>query len=122
MFLPFSSPRLFPRPLKPLAQTTNISSLLFFYRGLITPPLIQHTGYGAYIFFAIFCAASFVWTWLFVPETKGKTLEEMDRVFGDEGLSLVEEERRERIAREIMGGGSSSSSGGIGGERKEGVV
>lgn len=92
-------------------------------RGLITPPLIQHTGYGAYIFFAIFCAASFVWTWLFVPETKGKTLEEMDRVFGDEGLSLVEEERRERIAREIMGGGGSSSgSGGIGGESKEGVV
>lgn len=87
-------------------------------RGLITPPLIQHTGYGAYIFFAIFCAASFVWTWLFVPETKGKTLEEMDRVFGDEGLSLVEEERRERIAREIMGGGG----GGIGGESKEGVV
>lgn len=90
-------------------------------RGLITPPLIQHTGYGAYIFFAIFCAASFAWTWLFVPETKGKTLEEMDRVFGDEGLSLVEEERRERIAREIMGG-SGGSSGGIGGERKEGVV
>lgn len=87
-------------------------------RGLITPPLIQHTGYGAYIFFAIFCAASFAWTWLFVPETKGKTLEEMDRVFGDEGLSLVEEERRERIAREIMGGGG----GGIGGESKEGVV
>lgn len=45
----------------------------------------------------------------------------MDRVFGDEGLSLVEEERRERIAREIMGGGSGSS-GGIGGESKEGVV
>lgn len=44
----------------------------------------------------------------------------MDRVFGDEGLSLVEEERRERIAREIMGGGGSS--GGIGGESKEGVV
>lgn len=65
-----------------------------------------------------------MWTWLFVPETKGKTLEEMDRVFGDEGLSLVEEERRERIAREIMGGGGSSSSGcgGSEGERKEGVV
>lgn len=66
-----------------------------------------------------------MWTWLFVPETKGKTLEEMDRVFGDEGLSLVEEERRERIAREIMGdvsGSSSSGGGGIGGESKEGVV
>lgn len=44
----------------------------------------------------------------------------MDRVFGDEGLSLVEEERRERIAREIMGGGGGI--GGSEGERKEGVV
>lgn len=46
----------------------------------------------------------------------------MDRVFGDEGLSLVEEERRERIARDIMGGGSGGSSGGSEGESKEGVV
>lgn len=46
----------------------------------------------------------------------------MDRVFGDEGLSLVEEERRERIAREIMGGGSGGIGGESEGERKEGVV
>lgn len=108
-----------PGPLRILYLLFSFCFLTHYEtRGLITPPLIQHTGYGAYIFFAIFCAASFVWTWLFVPETKGKTLEEMDRVFGDEGLSLVEEERRERIAREIMGGGG----GGIGGESKEGVV
>lgn len=114
----------FPNPPDPLRilYLFSFRFLITHYenRGLITPPLIQHTGYGAYIFFAIFCAASFVWTWLFVPETKGKTLEEMDRVFGDEGLSLVEEERRERIAREIMGGGSGG--GGSEGERKEGVV
>lgn len=119
MYVPsFVSSSLPPRNFSPKQLT---SPLFFFYRGLITPPLIQHTGYGAYIFFAIFCAASFVWTWLFVPETKGKTLEEMDRVFGDEGLSLVEEERRERIAREIMGGGGGIG-GGSEGERKEGVV
>lgn len=105
-------------PSYPVPFFFSLFNNLLRNRGLITPPLIQHTGYGAYIFFAIFCAASFAWTWLFVPETKGKTLEEMDRVFGDEGLSLVEEERRERIAREIMGGGG----GGIGGESKEGVV
>ncbi|CAH0051638.1 unnamed protein product [Clonostachys solani] len=51
--------------------------------GLITPPLVHNTGYGAYVFFAVFCILSSVWTFFCVPETKGKSLEEMDEVFGD---------------------------------------
>lgn len=38
--------------------------------GLITPPLVQKTGYGAFAFFAVWAAASGVWSWFFVPETK----------------------------------------------------
>lgn len=38
--------------------------------------------WGTYIFFAVFLAAGFVWVWMYLPETKNRTLEEMDRVFG----------------------------------------
>lgn len=69
-------------------------------QGLITPPLVEGTGYGAYVFFAAFCLLSFVWTFFVVPETAGKTLEQMDSVFKDIS-SLEEEQRRERIEREI---------------------
>lgn len=57
--------------------------LTFHNQGLITPPLVQNTGYGAYVFFAIFCFLSGIWTFFCVPETTGKTLEEMDDVFKD---------------------------------------
>lgn len=72
-----------------------------FIIGLITPPMINGTrGFGAYTFFAIFCGLSAVWTWFAVPETKGKSLEDMDRVFGD---NAAEEDvaRRREILREI---------------------
>lgn len=37
------------------------------------------------------CFACGVWAFVFVPETKGKTLEELDKVFGD-GAGQEEEE------------------------------
>ena len=36
-----------------------------------------------YVFFAIMCFLGLTWAWAFVPETKGKTLGELDDVFGD---------------------------------------
>ena len=54
-----------------------------FIIGLITPPLVVNTGFGTYVFFAVFCLLSLVWSYFFVPETKGQTLENMDRIFGD---------------------------------------
>lgn len=38
--------------------------------------------WGTYIFFAVFLAGGIVWVWFCLPETKGATLEDMDRVFG----------------------------------------
>ena len=70
-------------------------------QGLITPPLVQNTGYGAYTFFAVFCLLAFVFTFFCVPETAGKTLEEMDQVFKDVS-SEAEEARKMRIERDIM--------------------
>ncbi|PPJ57782.1 hypothetical protein CBER1_00118 [Cercospora berteroae] len=69
--------------------------------GLITPPLVQKTGYGTYIFFATFCVIAVVWMYSCVPETEGKSLEEMDEIFGDKS-SIAEQEGRERIERELF--------------------
>ena len=62
---------------------------------------MQNTGYGAYTFFAVFCLLSLVWSFFFVPETNGRSLEQMDHVFRD--FSNEEEEaRRVRIEQEIL--------------------
>lgn len=39
-------------------------------------------GYGTYLIFGSFCFAMFVFVWFFVPETKGISLEAMDKLFG----------------------------------------
>ncbi|KAJ5357252.1 hypothetical protein N7541_004410, partial [Penicillium brevicompactum] len=88
--IPWAMPaEIFPSALraKGMAYSTMSAWLNNFIIGLITPPLIQNTGYGTYVFFCLFCAFSFVWCWFFVPETKGRTLEEMDAVFGDNSSS-----------------------------------
>ncbi|CEL11803.1 hypothetical protein ASPCAL14899 [Aspergillus calidoustus] len=72
-----------------------------FIIGLITPPLIQDTGYGAYVFFAVFCILAFIWAYFFVPETSGRTLEQMDAVFKDNSSS-AERARRSAIENELM--------------------
>lgn len=63
---------------------------------------MEGTGFGAYVFFAVFSLMSLFFTFWFVPETAGKSLEEMDHVFKDLS-SAGEEERRERIEQAIAG-------------------
>jgi hypothetical protein len=63
--------------------------------------LIQNTGAGAYTFFAVFCLLAFVFAFFCVPETAGKTLEEMDAVFRDIS-SDAEEQTKVRIMAEIV--------------------
>ncbi|KUL88240.1 hypothetical protein ZTR_04932 [Talaromyces verruculosus] len=40
-------------------------------------------GYKTYIFFTVWCFLAGIWAFMLVPETKGKTLEELDEEFGD---------------------------------------
>ncbi|QSZ28845.1 hypothetical protein DSL72_003350 [Monilinia vaccinii-corymbosi] len=60
---------------KGVALSTCSNWLNNFLIGLITPPLVVYTNWGAYVFFAVFCVLSGIWTWLYVPETKGPVLE-----------------------------------------------
>lgn len=90
---------------KGVALATCVNWLANFTVGIATPPMIQDIKFGTYIFFASFCLLAGLWAVFFVPETKGKTLEEIDLLFGDGSgddrellrLAAVEAER-------IMGG------------------
>lgn len=69
-------------------------------QGLITPPLVETTNFGAYVFFAVFCGAAFVFTFFCVPETSGRSLEDMDEVFGD-GKAAVDGERKQLVLQQV---------------------
>ena len=79
---------------------------------------MQNTGWGAYLFFAIFCVLSGIWAFLFVRETNGRTLEEMDSVFGD-SASAEDEERRKRIEELLMRQNGGREIAGLEGEGKD---
>lgn len=53
-----------------------------FIIAFITPPMLSNITFGTYLFFCVWCLLGGVYVFFFLPETKGKTLEEMDRVFG----------------------------------------
>jgi sugar porter (SP) family MFS transporter len=68
---------------KAMSLTTSSTWMCNFIIGLITPDMLETIGFGTFIFFAAFALIAFVFTWFLIPETKGKSLEEMDGVFGD---------------------------------------
>jgi 4-hydroxyphenylpyruvate dioxygenase-like putative hemolysin len=53
------------------------------------------------IFFGLITTIGVTWVYFFVPETKGRSLEEMDELFGRVGFAHTDAERQERIEREI---------------------
>ena len=48
-----------------------------FIIGQITPDLLTHITYGTYILFGLITTMGAAFIWLFVPETKRLSLEEM---------------------------------------------
>ncbi|KAF5596645.1 monosaccharide transporter [Fusarium subglutinans] len=101
--VPWAMPaEVFPSSLraKGVAISTCSNWINNFIIGLITPPLVRETGFGAYVFFAVFCLLSFVWVWFSVPETNGKSLEEMDSVFKDR-TGVADIATKDRILAEV---------------------
>ena len=70
-----------------------------FVIGLTTKHMLSSMKYGTYIFFAAFCAIGAVFVWVYVPETKDKTLEELDVYFGGDasGIAVQDRQRMDRI-------------------------
>jgi hypothetical protein len=56
--------------------------------------MMDTQGYRTYVFFTVWCFLAGVWAVVLVPETKGKTLEDMDEHFGGaQGLAERESMR-----------------------------
>ncbi|KAI0784525.1 general substrate transporter [Abortiporus biennis] len=72
-----------------------------FIVGQVTPTMLQHLNFGTFVFFGAFSFLGGVFMMFFVPETKGLSLEEMDIVFGSEGIAAADQQRQDAIARRI---------------------
>lgn len=71
-----------------------------FIIGVVVPEMMIKLGWGTYLFFGVFCVAAAVFSFFLVPETSGKSLEQISELFGDNNI-VAEEEIRRRIDREI---------------------
>lgn len=85
-----------------------------FAVGISTSPFIHTSNFGTFIFFGCVTTIGVLYVYFFVPETKGRTLEEMDEIFGSTGIAADDTARKARIEREIgllalLGGDSEQS-------------
>ncbi|KAI9021675.1 general substrate transporter [Phycomyces nitens] len=100
---------------KAMSVSTSANWMCNFIMGMITPPMLNGIRYGTYVFLAVFCVLSFFFTWFFIPETKGLTLEEMDNIFGGKSASqdaALMERVQESVHRAPVPGVSSGNPGG----------
>ncbi|KAF4983961.1 hypothetical protein FZEAL_753 [Fusarium zealandicum] len=74
---------IFPLDIRMLcvALTTADTWLGSFIIARSTPYMISDLGYGAYFFFSAILVCMGIWSFFFVPETKGISLEKMDALF-----------------------------------------
>ncbi|KAK8204021.1 sugar transporter [Phyllosticta capitalensis] len=95
---------MFPPGVRSKAVGVAISTnwLSNFIVALITPRMLRSIKFGTFYFFLVFCVILIVWVWFFVPETKGRRIEEMDDIFGgNQGESDIRmmEDIRTRLER-----------------------
>ncbi|KAL3461871.1 general substrate transporter [Aspergillus heterothallicus] len=87
---------------KAISITTSATWMCNFIIGLVTPDMLESITWGTYIFFAAFCLLALTFTFFFIPETRGKTLEDMDLIFGDTAAH-EEKKRIKHIEAQLRG-------------------
>lgn len=97
-------PEVFPNAMraKGVALAVATNWLSNFVVGVVTPPMLESIRYGTFVFFAVMCFLAIVWAVLLVPETKGKTLEEMDEIWGDNSAEEEKEIMKEAVTRGVI--------------------
>lgn len=81
---------------KGVGAATAMIWIANFVIGVIVPQMVISIGWGTYLFFGCFCFAAGIFSYFFVPETSGKSLEQIASLFGDD---LADEEA---IVEEII--------------------
>lgn len=79
------------------ALSTSSNWMSNFLIVMITPPAFANLQYRTYIMFAVFNAALIPCVYFYFPETKGRTLEELDVVFASansEGIAPVKKAKQ----------------------------
>ncbi|KAJ7611668.1 hexose transport-related protein [Roridomyces roridus] len=71
----------------------------------IVPVQLKNITYGTYLFFLMFMLMGIAYTIWILPETFGKSLEEMDLAFGAAGEGHRDMQRMERILASLQNGG-----------------
>ncbi|KAJ5885405.1 hypothetical protein N7495_009915 [Penicillium taxi] len=66
-----------------------------------TSPFTSTSTLGTFIFFGCVTTVGIFYVYFFVPETMGRTLEEMDEIFGTVGLAAADAERKARIESDV---------------------
>lgn len=116
-------------PISIRAKGTSISAsanwMNNFVIALVTPHMLSSIHWGTYIFFSVWSAAGGFFVYFFMPETKGKTLEEMDYVFGsttaiEEKAEFAGVQERVGLTALIQGYTSGTTATGNGTFEKEG--
>jgi MFS family permease len=82
-----------------VAIVASTNWIFNFVIGLSTKDMLASMDYGTYIFFAAFCLGGAAFVWKCVPETKDRTLEELDIFFGGDETSIAQSDavRMQRI-------------------------
>jgi len=111
---------IFPSKIRAKAVSLATASNWFWncVLAFAVPPLLWNINWKMYMMFAAFNGAAFIHMFLTAPETKGKTLEEMDEVF-DSGLpawkAVPKGSRLDQLAKDIEAGNLkiSAPTGGV---------
>ena len=89
-------------PIKTRAKANAVSTcsnwLFNFLIVMITPIMTSHIPWGTYLIFAVINACFFPFIYFFYPETKGRSLEEIDLIFAK---GFVEKKSYVRAAQEL---------------------
>ncbi|KAI1135916.1 putative MFS sugar transporter [Hypoxylon sp. FL0543] len=83
-----------------VAVGTATQWLFNFVFSQITPHAINNIGWRTFLMFCIFNWALAVYAWLVIKETKGKSLEEMEVLFGSSQIAIEVEKVHEHVPNE----------------------